>query len=99
VSLSFSSEKSYSPSMLIWAHDIGECADVSRSKFSLASTFGAFSICSIILCRITYLCWNRPSFLEASFGLGDVDFDGATLGEGERTGPDWILKLMDECNL
>ena len=29
----------------MWAHDMGEWVDISRSKFSLTSTSGAFSIC------------------------------------------------------
>ena len=43
-SLSFSSEKSYSPSMLIGVHDIGEWAAIMRRRLSLVSKSAAFSI-------------------------------------------------------
>ena len=37
VSLSFSSEKSYSPRRLVCAHDIGECDEIAESNLSFWS--------------------------------------------------------------
>ena len=42
-SRSYSSEKSYSPSMLMRAHDIGERAAIMPSRFSFVSASGDFS--------------------------------------------------------
>ena len=68
VSCRISSEKSYSPSMLMWAHDTGEWVVIVFSSWSLASSL---SILSQFTCEVEIIPTNNAVFDEAVAGLGD----------------------------